>query len=54
MFKNCIIFVNDIINRTGEVMSHKANKNLWKCLLYPKIIAALLQKWQRKLEGGES
>ena len=28
------IFVNDIINRT---VTHAANTDIWKCLLYPKL-----------------
>ena len=37
MFKKGIIFVNDIINRTGGVVTHAANTDIWKCLLYPKL-----------------
>ena len=58
MFKKGIIFVNDIIGRTGGVMSHmqliKTYGNVCSTQNYNQIIAALPQKWKRKVEGGES
>jgi hypothetical protein len=37
MFKKGLTLVNDIINRTGGVVTHAANTDIWKCLLYPKL-----------------
>ena len=56
MFTEGIILVNDIINRAGGVVTHAADTDIWKCLLYPKlqIIAALPQKWKRQVEGEKS
>jgi hypothetical protein len=57
MFKKGIIFVNDIIGRTGGVMSHmqltKTYGNVCSTQNYNQIIAALPQKWKRKVEEGK-
>jgi hypothetical protein len=37
MFRNGIIFSNYIIKKTGGVVTHAANKTIWKYLLCPKL-----------------
>ena len=58
MFKKGIIFVNDIINRTGGVMSHmqltQTYGNVCSTQNYNQLIAALPQKWKRQVEGDKS
>jgi hypothetical protein len=53
-----LIFLNDIINRTGGVMSHMQLKqtygNVCSTQDYKQLIAALPQKWKRQVEGGKS
>ena len=56
--KNCIHLVNDIINRTGGVMSHmlltQTYGNVCSTQNYNQLIAALPQKWKRQVEGEKS
>ena len=58
MFRTGIILVNDIINRTGGVMSHmqltQTYGNVCSTQNYNQLIAALPQKWKRQVEGGKS
>ena len=50
--------MNDIINRTGGVMSHmqltQTYGNVCSTQNYTQLIAALPQKWKRQVEGGKS
>jgi hypothetical protein len=54
IIKNSIIFVNDIINRTGGVISHiqltKIYRNVCSILNYNQLVAALPQKWWMLVE----
>ena len=50
--------MNDIINRTGGVMSHmqltQTYGNVCSAQNYNQLIAALPQKWKRQVEGEKS
>ena len=52
--KKSIIFVNVLIIWSGEVVTHAANTDIWKCLSaqnYNQLIAELPQKWKRQVQG---
>jgi hypothetical protein len=56
--RHCIIFVNYIINWTGEVMSHmqptQISENVCSTLNSNQLIVTLEQKCKRQVEGGKS
>ena len=58
IFEKGLFFVNDIINRTGGVMSHmqltQTYGNVCSTQNYNQLIAALPQKRKRQVEGEKS
>jgi hypothetical protein len=56
MFENGILFLNDIVNCNGRVMSFMELSELyWKvCSIqeYNQLITALPQKWRRRVAAG--
>lgn len=56
MFDNCIIFINDIVNKEGKIMTYKQFINIYGnvCPLqkFNQLIVALPQQWKREIRKG--